>query len=80
MRNNLLLKISRWGIQYRIVTDGQEYRIEYKTFWLPFWRLHMEIYGTTFFIPTHRTISSAKEYIKHLKEKDLPEKWRPINE
>ena len=80
MRYNFLLKVFRLGIQYRIITDKTEFRIEYKTFLLPFWRLHKEIYGTTFFIPTHASKSSTESYIKHLKEKDLPEKWRPIDE
>ena len=80
MRYNALLKFIRFGTKYRIVTDGREYRIEYRTVLLPFWRLHKEIYGTTFFVPTFSTISATKEYIKHLIDKEKTEKWRPVDE
>jgi hypothetical protein len=73
--------------EYRIVTNGTWYELEYTYWWLPFWfRYEPHQYERHGYQPIDESqfkfssISEAREKIKELKRKQNQEKWIIVDE
>jgi hypothetical protein len=67
-----------WKRRFRIVTDGNDFCLQYRRVIFPFWMFYKEIYGTQIYTPKHHSKESMTNLMNDLIKQNEPKRWRVV--